>query len=100
MILEPGYYKEGDFGIRIENVIRIVKATPDGNYLKFDDVTLAPIQLKLIDTKLLTEAEVSSKLLLADLGPVGAHYGFLCYSLRSPTSISITPEFVIQSEIS
>ena len=57
-IIEPGYYKEDDFGIRTENIIRTVDATPDGNYLKFEDVTLAPIQLKLIDTKLLTEAEV------------------------------------------
>ena len=56
--LEPGYYKQGDFGIRTENIIRIVDATPNGSFLKFEDVTLAPIQLKLIDTKLLTEAEV------------------------------------------
>ncbi|KNC98502.1 aminopeptidase P [Spizellomyces punctatus DAOM BR117] len=59
---EPGYYKEGSFGIRIENVllIRDVK-TPhnfgDRGYLGFEHVTLVPIQTSLVDIGLLTPEE-------------------------------------------
>ncbi|KAF2359560.1 Peptidase M24 C-terminal domain [Trinorchestia longiramus] len=61
---EPGYYKSGEFGIRIESIIRVVKAdTPhrhnDLNFLTFKAVTLAPIQAKLIDVSLLTDAELT-----------------------------------------
>ncbi|KAA0201850.1 hypothetical protein HAZT_HAZT000280 [Hyalella azteca] len=61
---EPGYYKAGEFGIRIESIVRVVKAdTPhrhnDQDFLTFKVVTLAPIQAKLIDVSLLTNAEVA-----------------------------------------
>ncbi|XP_018019396.1 xaa-Pro aminopeptidase 1 [Hyalella azteca] len=60
---EPGYYKAGEFGIRIESIVRVVKAdTPhrhnDQDFLTFKVVTLAPIQAKLIDVSLLTNAEL------------------------------------------
>jgi Xaa-Pro aminopeptidase len=63
-MLEPGYYEDGNFGIRIENIIRIVKATlphnfADRGYLKFKDVTFVPIQQKMIKPELLTTAEVN-----------------------------------------
>lgn len=60
---EPGYYEDGKFGIRLENVELIVKAdTPynykDRGYLTFETVTLVPIQTKMLDLSLLTESEV------------------------------------------
>lgn len=61
---EPGYYKAGEFGIRIEDVIESVEA-PDTRFdfdgrgaLKFRPITLVPFQLKMIDLSLLTEGEI------------------------------------------
>ncbi|KAF9584854.1 hypothetical protein BGW38_004922 [Lunasporangiospora selenospora] len=60
---EPGYYEDGNFGIRIENVllIREVK-TPNnfGNrgYYGFEHVTYVPMSNKLIDQSLLTHVEI------------------------------------------
>ena len=51
---EPGYYENGKFGIRIENLIRIKKVKK--NY-KFDNLTLAPIDKSLIEKKLLNKNE-------------------------------------------
>ena len=51
---EPGYYKKGHFGIRIENLV-YVKRTK--NSLKFEDLTLVPIDKTLIEKKLLTSSE-------------------------------------------
>lgn len=61
---EPGYYEDGSFGIRIENLL-LVKGveTPykfgDKKYLGFGRLTHAPIQKKMIDVNLLTEREKS-----------------------------------------
>ena len=56
---EPGFYKEGEYGIRIENLVLCVEAekTEFGQFLKFETVTLFPIDTTLIDTTLLTRAE-------------------------------------------
>jgi Xaa-Pro aminopeptidase len=56
---EPGIYKEGEYGIRIENLIlcRKEKQTNFGNFLAFDTITLCPIDKRLIDVKLLTLEE-------------------------------------------
>tara|TARA_B100000686_G_scaffold286487_1_gene311269 strand:- start:241 stop:1935 length:1695 start_codon:yes stop_codon:yes gene_type:complete len=48
---EPGYYKEGHFGIRIENLVYINKD-------KFEELTLAPIEKDLINKKLLNKKEL------------------------------------------
>ena len=61
--IEPGYYEEGKFGIRIENCYEIVKAeklpsTAD-NYLTFEPLTLVPIQQNLIQRDLLQQKHVS-----------------------------------------
>uniref|UniRef100_A0A0P4X235 Aminopeptidase P N-terminal domain-containing protein n=1 Tax=Scylla olivacea TaxID=85551 RepID=A0A0P4X235_SCYOL len=60
---EPGYYEDGKFGVRIENIVRIVKAETEHNFrergfLTFKTVTMVPIQAKLIDPALLTKKEV------------------------------------------
>lgn len=59
---EPGYYEDGNFGIRIENVIMVKEVeTPhkfgDKPYLGFEHVTMVPMCRKLIDPTLLTEPE-------------------------------------------
>jgi Xaa-Pro aminopeptidase len=56
---EPGYYKEGEYGIRIENLIHVVKSKTTPGYLKFKTLTLAPIETRLIEQKLLTKDEVN-----------------------------------------
>jgi len=48
---EPGYYKEGFFGIRIENLIYIKKN-------KFEELTMAPIEKDLIKKKMLNKEEI------------------------------------------
>jgi Xaa-Pro aminopeptidase len=58
---EPGYYKTGAYGIRIENlvVVRPTNGVAGGEraMLGFETITLAPIDRRLIDVSLLTDAE-------------------------------------------
>lgn len=56
---EPGFYKEGEFGMRIENLIIAQKAekTDYGQFLYFETITLCPLENKLVDVSLLTSAE-------------------------------------------
>ncbi|XP_068182051.1 xaa-Pro aminopeptidase 2 [Antennarius striatus] len=58
--IEPGYYKENDFGIRIEDVVVIVPAQTKygNNYLTFDTVSLVPYDRKLIDVSLLSSEQL------------------------------------------
>ncbi len=51
---EPGYYLKGKYGIRIENLIYIKK---EKNNLVFKNLTLAPIDINLINFKLLSSQE-------------------------------------------
>lgn len=53
---EPGYYKEGEYGIRIENLVTVIPAGK--NFLKFETLTQAPIDASLIDKKILTQKEI------------------------------------------
>ncbi|KAJ1409079.1 peptidase M24, structural domain-containing protein, partial [Ochromonadaceae sp. CCMP2298] len=60
---EPGYYQDGHFGIRIENLcITVPKKTPfsfnDKQHVGFETVTLAPIALNMVDMGTLTPKEV------------------------------------------
>lgn len=60
---EPGYYEDGNFGIRLENVLVIKEADTkfnfgDKGYLAFEHITWAPYQKKLIDQSLLTPEEI------------------------------------------
>jgi Xaa-Pro aminopeptidase len=57
---EPGYYREGGFGIRIENLIVVREAAKLGDgrdQLDFETLTYAPIDLRLIDVDLLSKSE-------------------------------------------
>jgi Xaa-Pro aminopeptidase len=54
---EPGYYKAGEYGIRIENLITVRDAADFPGFLEFETITLAPIDTRLIDPALLTGDE-------------------------------------------
>lgn len=56
---EPGYYKEGRFGIRTENLLAVRRAEGDFErpMLDFEVLTLCPIDTRLIEPALLTAAE-------------------------------------------
>lgn len=57
---EPGYYKPGHFGIRIENLVLVAEQSRQGDerpMLAFETLTLAPLDRALIDTALLSAEE-------------------------------------------
>jgi Xaa-Pro aminopeptidase len=58
---EPGYYKTGEYGIRIENLQYVTQATEiaggERPMMGFETLTLAPIHRDLIDTDILSRAE-------------------------------------------
>ncbi len=66
---EPGYYKSGAYGIRIENLVTVIESgteaeaeaeAEDGRgMLAFETLTLAPIDLRLVDPSLMSAAEVA-----------------------------------------
>jgi len=59
---EPGYYKAGAYGIRIENLVVVVPAEIPGAERElrgFETLTLAPIDRRLVDASLLTRDEVA-----------------------------------------
>ena len=60
---EPGFYKAGEYGMRIETLINVVKdeEKSDGefNFLKFETATLCPIDTNLIEKSLLSEEEIA-----------------------------------------
>jgi len=58
---EPGYYKPGEFGIRIENLVLVEKRDipgMEGEWLGFETLTLVPIDKTLVDRELLSPAEI------------------------------------------
>jgi Xaa-Pro aminopeptidase len=64
---EPGYYKTGAYGIRIENLVAVVPmeaapckaGEPERRLLGFETLTLAPIDLDLVEPSLLTREEIA-----------------------------------------
>jgi Xaa-Pro aminopeptidase len=59
---EPGYYKTGAYGIRIENLVTVVEVAIEGAerpMLGFETLTLVPIDRTLVDLALLGPAEVA-----------------------------------------
>ncbi len=59
---EPGYYREGAYGIRIENLILVTEPEDitggEQPMMHFETLTLAPFDKNLIDTDLLTKKEL------------------------------------------
>ena len=59
---EPGYYKAGDYGIRIENLVLVEPreiAGAEGEYFGFETLTFAPIDATLVERSLLSGAEIA-----------------------------------------
>jgi Xaa-Pro aminopeptidase len=57
---EPGYYKAGEYGIRIENLVVVTELQDIGGergMMGFETLTMAPIDLNLVDVGLLTAEE-------------------------------------------
>lgn len=54
---EPGFYKAGEYGIRIENLVLVKEK--DKKFLCFETLTLAPIDRRLIDKNLLNLEEIN-----------------------------------------
>ncbi|PBB90541.1 X-Pro aminopeptidase [Mesorhizobium sp. WSM3864] len=76
---EPGYYKEGSYGIRIENLVLVTPAEQiEGGDIAmhgFETLTLAPIDKRLIRSDLLTRDELHwldqyHARVLAEIGPM------------------------------
>jgi Xaa-Pro aminopeptidase len=58
---EPGYYKTGEYGIRIENLVLVVERQIEGaekEMLGFETLTFAPIERRLIDAEMLDSEEL------------------------------------------
>ncbi|KRY90760.1 Xaa-Pro aminopeptidase 1, partial [Trichinella pseudospiralis] len=63
LTIEPGYYENENFGIRIENAYVVVPAETEFNYekkkyLRFEPLTLVPIQKKMIVREMMTNEEI------------------------------------------
>ena len=60
---EPGYYQEGDWGLRLETILQVVPANlPPGDYgdfIQFEPVTLVPFEPKLIKFELLSPEQAA-----------------------------------------
>jgi Xaa-Pro aminopeptidase len=76
---EPGYYKDGEYGIRIENLEVVMPAeavgTGDRPMHRFHALTLAPIDRRLVDKSLLSAEEIAQfdayhRRVVAEIGPL------------------------------
>ncbi|WP_313255459.1 aminopeptidase family protein P, partial [Empedobacter sp.] len=58
---EPGLYRDGEYGIRIENlmIVQPAMSTQFGDFLKFEIITVFPIEKNLIDVNLMTNEEIT-----------------------------------------
>ncbi|NWT89492.1 XPP2 aminopeptidase, partial [Lanius ludovicianus] len=59
--IEPGYYQDGEFGIRIEDVVLVVEAQTESRekpFLTFEVVSLVPYDRNLIDLSLLSSEQI------------------------------------------
>ncbi|WP_043317731.1 aminopeptidase P family protein [Microbulbifer sp. HZ11] len=55
---EPGFYLANEYGIRIENLVFIKECSAHPGFLEFEELTLAPIDLQLIEPALLNKDEI------------------------------------------
>jgi len=59
---EPGYYKTGEYGIRIENLVLVVEKPVEGaekETIGFETLTFAPIERRLVDVSMLSDSELA-----------------------------------------
>ena len=57
---EPGIYKQGEYGVRIENVLAVQEKCKNdyGTFLYFETLTLCPYDTRAIDTSMLAQDEI------------------------------------------
>lgn len=57
---EPGVYREGEYGIRIENIMQVVEIEENefGTFYGFETITLAPIATNMLNIEMLTNDEI------------------------------------------
>ncbi len=59
---EPAFYKAGEYGMRVENLIYVVKdeehSSEEWQFLKFENLTYCPIDLNLVEKSMLTDEEI------------------------------------------
>lgn len=75
---EPGYYKEGAFGIRLENLVFVTEPEDLGGdqpMMGFETITRAPFERRLLDLSLMTSGEIDwlnsfHAKVLEDIGPL------------------------------
>lgn len=89
---EPGYYRDGEYGIRCENLVVVREAEDAGGdrpMLAFEAITLVPFDRRLLDISLLTEVERDwidryHQRVVAEVGPLleGADRDWLLRSTR------------------
>ncbi len=56
---EPGFYKPGNYGIRIENLVTVIKSNQNNMDFCFETLTLAPITKSLINLDIMTKKEIN-----------------------------------------
>lgn len=96
---EPGYYEEGNFGIRLETDIVVVEAKTEYSYktrktLKFDSLTLVPFDRKLIDICALTRLQLEwlndyNKLIIEKVKPLLKDQNVIAYLLEETKPFSL-----------
>jgi Xaa-Pro aminopeptidase len=61
--IEPGYYKENEYGLRVENIALVVKddkrSSHETPFFTFENLTLCPIDIRLVKKELLTQKEIN-----------------------------------------
>ena len=55
--VEPGCYRRGEYGIRLENIYAVVRDETDSGYLRFERLTDFPFESRLTDCSLLSDDE-------------------------------------------
>ncbi len=58
---EPGVYRQGEHGVRIENIMKVVEVEQNefGSFYGFETITLAPIATNMIDKSMLDSSEIA-----------------------------------------
>lgn len=56
---EPGFYKEGSYGIRIENILHVCATENHQNFLRFENMTMVPYCKELLERQLLRDEHKS-----------------------------------------
>ncbi|WP_322804062.1 aminopeptidase P family protein [Vibrio alfacsensis] len=74
---EPGVYREGEYGVRIENIMKVIEVEQNefGTFYGFETITLAPIATNALDLSLLDQGDIDWL----------NHYHTRVYKALSPT---------------